>query len=90
MAAVTGVHHHRSTTKASNKPFKSRKATKGSIKELAKGSNLFIRLELGTNNFTSFVLRQSRGTRQELSSLSPSTAHVQARPAKSSASETAA
>ncbi|KAI9774184.1 MAG: hypothetical protein M1839_001886 [Geoglossum umbratile] len=37
MAAVAGIHHHRSTTKASNKPFKSRKATKGSLKELAKG-----------------------------------------------------
>ncbi|KAH0543917.1 hypothetical protein FGG08_001818 [Glutinoglossum americanum] len=37
MVASTGVHHHRSTAKASNKSFKSRKATKGSLKELAKG-----------------------------------------------------
>ena len=31
------VHHHRSTTKADHKPFKSRYATKSALKELAKG-----------------------------------------------------
>ena len=34
-AAVT--HHHRSTSKASHKPFKSRFATKGALRDLAKG-----------------------------------------------------
>ncbi|KAF2281595.1 DUF663-domain-containing protein [Westerdykella ornata] len=37
MAPVTGQHHHRSTTKQSQKPFKSRHATKGAIKEKTKG-----------------------------------------------------
>ncbi|KAH0558438.1 hypothetical protein GP486_004907 [Trichoglossum hirsutum] len=37
MATLAGVHHHRSTTKASNKPFKSKKATKSSLKKFAKG-----------------------------------------------------
>jgi len=32
-----GGHSHRPTTKSSNKPFKSRKATKGSLREAAKG-----------------------------------------------------
>ncbi|KAK3387237.1 hypothetical protein B0H63DRAFT_153875 [Podospora didyma] len=36
-ALVTSGHSHRPTTKASNKPFKSRKATKGSIRDAAKG-----------------------------------------------------
>jgi hypothetical protein len=31
------VHHHRSTTKADHKPFKSRYATKSALKDLAKG-----------------------------------------------------
>ena len=31
------VHHHRSTTKADNKPFKSRYATKSARKDQAKG-----------------------------------------------------
>ena len=30
-------HHHRSTTKVANKPFKSHHATKGALKEIAKG-----------------------------------------------------
>lgn len=33
-------HSHRSTTKIVHKPFKSRKATKGSLKELSKGEML--------------------------------------------------
>ena len=37
MAPLTEVHHHRSTTKVSHKPFKSRHATKSLIKEIAKG-----------------------------------------------------
>lgn len=32
-----GVHHHRPTLKQQNKPFKSKHATKGSLKEVAKG-----------------------------------------------------
>jgi pre-rRNA-processing protein TSR1 len=35
-SSVSG-HSHRSTTKASHKPFKSRKATKGAVKEIKKG-----------------------------------------------------
>ncbi|KAH8811541.1 hypothetical protein F5884DRAFT_700182 [Xylogone sp. PMI_703] len=37
MPSTTVAHSHRSTTKVSNKPFKSRKATKGALKERAKG-----------------------------------------------------
>ncbi|KAI4120211.1 MAG: hypothetical protein LQ338_007175 [Usnochroma carphineum] len=37
MAPLPEVHHHRSTTKVSHKPFKSRHATKGLIKDLTKG-----------------------------------------------------
>jgi hypothetical protein len=33
----TVQHSHRSTTKASHKPFKSRKASKGALKEISKG-----------------------------------------------------
>ncbi|KAK3997165.1 hypothetical protein QBC44DRAFT_108732 [Cladorrhinum sp. PSN332] len=36
-AAVATGHSHRPTTKASNKPFKSRKATKGAMRDAAKG-----------------------------------------------------
>jgi pre-rRNA-processing protein TSR1 len=34
---LPAAHHHRSTTKVSNRPFKSRHATKGALKEKAKG-----------------------------------------------------
>lgn len=34
------VHHHRSTTKADNKPFKSRYATKSARKDQAKGMSV--------------------------------------------------
>jgi pre-rRNA-processing protein TSR1 len=34
---MAASHHHRSTTKQSQKPFKSRHATKGALKELSKG-----------------------------------------------------
>ncbi|KAG9233854.1 putative ribosome biogenesis protein tsr1 like protein [Amylocarpus encephaloides] len=37
MPASIVSHSHRSTTKASHKPFKSRKATKGALKEIQKG-----------------------------------------------------
>jgi len=37
MPSSVSSHSHRSTTKASHKPFKSRKATKGAIKEIKKG-----------------------------------------------------
>ena len=37
MAPLAENHHHRNTTKVSHKPFKSRFATKGLIKDLAKG-----------------------------------------------------
>lgn len=37
MAPIVGTHHHRSTTKATHKPFKSRHATKGLLKDLSKG-----------------------------------------------------
>ncbi|KAL8703162.1 MAG: hypothetical protein Q9201_003666, partial [Fulgogasparrea decipioides] len=37
MAPQSEAHHHRSSTKISHKPFKSRHATKGFIKELTKG-----------------------------------------------------
>lgn len=38
MAPITqSGHHHRSTTKVSHKAFKSKHATKGALKEQAKG-----------------------------------------------------
>ncbi|EHK98293.1 hypothetical protein GLAREA_03321 [Glarea lozoyensis ATCC 20868] len=37
MPSSVASHSHRSTTKASHKPFKSRKATKGALKEIQKG-----------------------------------------------------
>lgn len=37
MAPVAGQHHHRSTTKHAQKPFKSKHASKGALKELSKG-----------------------------------------------------
>ncbi|KAF1999069.1 DUF663-domain-containing protein [Amniculicola lignicola CBS 123094] len=37
MAPIVGSHHHRSTTKSSQKLFKSRHATKSSLKEKSKG-----------------------------------------------------
>ena len=36
--AAQAVHHHRSTTKSSNKPYKSRHASKGSVKDKEKGA----------------------------------------------------
>ena len=38
MPSALSSHSHRSTTKVSHKPFKSRKATKGALKEIAKGT----------------------------------------------------
>ncbi|KAJ5129429.1 uncharacterized protein N7515_005468 [Penicillium bovifimosum] len=37
MAPAQTVHHHRSTTKVSHKPYKSKHASKGALKDLAKG-----------------------------------------------------
>ena len=37
MAPLPEAHHHRNTTKVSHKPFKSKHATKGLIKDLSKG-----------------------------------------------------
>ena len=34
---AAGEHHHRSTTKATHKPFKSKHMTKGAIKDKNKG-----------------------------------------------------
>ncbi|KAI4127721.1 MAG: hypothetical protein LQ347_004480, partial [Umbilicaria vellea] len=38
MAPIVEAHHHRSTTKASHKPFKSKHSTKGFLKEMSKGT----------------------------------------------------
>lgn len=35
---ATQVHHHRSTTKASNKPYKSKHASKSALKDQDKGA----------------------------------------------------
>ncbi|KAJ5792565.1 Ribosome biogenesis protein tsr1 [Penicillium pulvis] len=43
--APTQVHHHRSTTKSANKPFKTKHASKGALKEQAKGK---VEVERGT------------------------------------------
>lgn len=44
MPASVESHSHKSTTKVSHKPFKSRKATKGALKEIAKGSSVCVSL----------------------------------------------
>lgn len=49
MPSSVTAHSHRSTTKVSNKPFKSRKATKGALKELSKGK-LFGNIISGQRN----------------------------------------
>jgi hypothetical protein len=38
MAPTQTMHHHRSTTKTSHKPFKGRHASKGALKEQNKGT----------------------------------------------------
>lgn len=38
--APTQVHHHRSTTKSANKPYKTKHASKGALKEQAKGMEI--------------------------------------------------
>ncbi len=40
MAPLPDAHHHRSTTKTSQKPFKSKYSTKSALKELAKGVHM--------------------------------------------------
>ena len=42
MAPIAEAHHHRSTTKASHKSFKSKHSTKGFLKESSKGARAFI------------------------------------------------
>jgi pre-rRNA-processing protein TSR1 len=37
MAPAQTVHHHRSTTKVSHKPYKSKHASKSALKDKAKG-----------------------------------------------------
>ncbi|KAJ6160769.1 Ribosome biogenesis protein tsr1 [Penicillium chermesinum] len=41
MAPTQTVHHHRSTTKVSHKPFKSKHASKSALKDQAKAYNIF-------------------------------------------------
>ena len=49
MAPILEGHHHRSTT-TSHKPFKSRHATKGLIKDLSKGASSSIRYSESESN----------------------------------------
>lgn len=37
---LSSTHHHRSTTKTSQKPYKSRFTSKSALKDLAKGASL--------------------------------------------------
>jgi len=46
MAPSAQSHSHRSTTKGTQKGFKSRKATKGALKEIAKGLPLYDLLKM--------------------------------------------
>lgn len=41
MAPMDG-HHHRSTTKVSQKPYKSRHASKSALKEKSKGAHFYL------------------------------------------------
>src|SRR4051794_39039545 len=82
MPSSVASHSHRSTTKASHKPFKSRKATKGALKEIQKGNILFFR---NASITISNSYRQSTGS--EPSQIPPPATHVQVRSQKSSPTE---
>lgn len=58
---VEGVHHHRPTLKQQNKPFKSKHASKGSLKDAAKGR---IARELLKSSPTSNAAAQARSNRR--------------------------
>lgn len=49
--AVGGGHSHRATTKVSHKAFKSRKSTKGQLRDAAKGMTHAGALQVKTNRF---------------------------------------
>jgi len=51
MPSSVASHSHRSTTKVSHKPFKSRKSTKGAIKEITKGLGVLSFKEYFTDSF---------------------------------------
>ena len=51
MAPAMESHHHRSITKSSHKPFKSRHATKGLLKDLSKGMYCCLAHFLLADNF---------------------------------------
>jgi pre-rRNA-processing protein TSR1 len=44
--SATVQHSHRSTTKASHKPFKSKKTSKGALKEISKGMHCVKSLDI--------------------------------------------
>lgn len=48
MAPTQTVHHHRSTTKTSHKPFKSKHASKGALKDINKGMNALFCVNITT------------------------------------------
>ena len=79
--ADAAPHHHRSTTKQSHKPFKPRFASKGALKDLAKGENR----ALGEWSFADGH-RQDRepSTRSRETSYTSSASHVKADPTKPS------
>ncbi|KAI5292899.1 hypothetical protein KEM52_005983 [Ascosphaera acerosa] len=72
-SAAPGTHHHRSTTKQSHKPFKSKHASKGAIKDLNKGEQRGVESEqydtpglraLTTRILAGKVERSERGSRK--------------------------
>lgn len=67
MAVTQTVHHHRSTTKASNKPYKSRHASKGSVKDKEKGAPVVPYVPIITEEFdclTVYTGKVERGARK--------------------------
>lgn len=70
MPSSVTSHSHRSTTKTSHKGFKSRKATKGALKELTKGWQIFLDLWLFIDILTGKVqdLSHRKSPHQQLMS----------------------
>ena len=58
--ATQTVHHHRSTTKTTNKPFKSKHASKGTVKDQEKGAQQQ-RFQYSVNSILTTVQAKSSG-----------------------------
>jgi hypothetical protein len=60
MAPAQTVHHHRSTTKVSHKPYKSKHASKSALKDQAKGTYFGILKHLQLYKFLISIQTQAK------------------------------